>query len=1176
MTVKTRIGNQRLLAWLLAVCMLTGMLPAAPISAARASGGGEDKTISYDFMEFNDGKSEISSFTSFDIFTEEVNSAPWKYHSNDVGGLFKYLTTGYGIFISGGKGTRRLMLQVPRSGYFQAEARIAYWMDGTTNTASVKMRLVPCSEEGTATGDAIDLGCADSVYPDGSLYDQSALLKACYLDAGNYILEMEVDEYKFIINSFNLIQRELVIRSEAPAPVAVGETLHMPLSVSLPEDLETPVDMDAIQVSAEDVSVAQASVADDGQSLHIQGKAPGSTTLTVTVEKGGASEQITWPVTVYAPGESSQNTWEYNWNKVAKYSFLNTVDSFDKTSQGASGELVQTRESAPWRYEGAADSAIFQLNEPTGYCTLLGKTSGYSMRIRVPESGRYTAATRNWFWANGKNLSIYLRRADGKGPLAEDTLLGSVNTYDSASNKDYARETELTTLNLAAGDYILTYVTDGANTAIHSFALKGQPVSSQSLTPSAEGIVVSRDAQDSLTLTAARSDSAPADYQTMEARFTYSDPEIAEAVAAPGADGIQIQVTGKAVGTTEITVALSAEDGALGSYVIPVTVEDAPASVTLSVTAQPSAVVKAEESVRIPLTITKSDGSAVDFQGAVISASWDPEGIAEAAAVKSAEGVEIEVTGQSGGSAKLTVSVDCGGTSASCDILVTVARANAPLVYDFVKPKPSDAAFGSNGLLGLSAIPELADFSASISAGSAPWRYLSGDVGAASFCYIKGAAYGIYLQSTSTSMAARQIVIRVPEKGTYRAEFEGMVWNLGAYTTVSLIPCDASGTANGDAIPLGVADTYDVSSSGLNKSIALKDVALEAGDYILNMAATRIDGTRRNNIFNSFRLTPLKLLVSVEAPAPVQQGGSIEAPLDIRLPGQDETIVCQSIDVTGLDPEIAEIALSEDGKSLIVKGLQAGNSVAHVTVSAGGVSESVDLPITIYNPYALSESTFTYNFYKMNTNTAFNTVTSFNQTSAGATGELNLARETAPWKFDHSANNATWLMINQHGYGSLLYATTDTAIRIRVPENGRYQVISQNWFWTEGGELSIAIQSADGTGVYASKTEIGSFDTYAATAGDIRQQTPVGTVDLVAGDYIISYSSVKSGSSGSPRAGISALILKGRPGGEGAGCGGRTRRKTCWWARAPSCPVSLAHGGQGLPVDDSLPVHVHH
>ena len=204
--VKSRAHmTQRMLAFLLVVCMTVGIAPAGMFASAEpepapTSISYEPAVISYDFMKTHHAIDEkypenISEFTSFEI-SEGAGSAPWKFladNRNPSGKLFKYLAEDYfGIYIdAGAPGIVSLVLEVPEAGYYQTEALIAYWNNGFNsgpepwpqNTGAPGFTLTKSDESGVKSGDPISLGYADSIAESNS-YGQPALLKPCYLEQG--------------------------------------------------------------------------------------------------------------------------------------------------------------------------------------------------------------------------------------------------------------------------------------------------------------------------------------------------------------------------------------------------------------------------------------------------------------------------------------------------------------------------------------------------------------------------------------------------------------------------------------------------------------------------------------------------------------------------------------------------------------------------------------------------------------------------------------------------------------------------------------------------------------------------------------------------------------------------------------------------------------------------------
>ena len=104
----------------------------------------------------------------------------------------------------------------------------------------------------------------------------------------------------------------------------------------------------------------------------------------------------------------------------------------------------------------------------------------------------------------------------------------------------------------------------------------------------------------------------------------------------------------------------------------------------------------------------------------------------------------------------------------------------------------------------------------------------------------------------------------------------------------------------------------------------------------------------------------------------------------------------------------------------------------------------------------------TYLFTKGNANQNVSEVTSFEMTTEGGDGELLPGLKSAPWRFESQADDAIWCIYNPgaNGYGTLLSASAGKSLRIQVPAGGRYAAYTNNWFWTEGGKLSVYLRSA--------------------------------------------------------------------------------------------------------------------
>ena len=176
-------------------------------------------------------------------------------------------------------------------------------------------------------------------------------------------------------------------------------------------------------------------------------------------------------------------------------------------------------------------------------------------------------------------------------------------------------------------------------------------------------------------LTVTRSDGQAVDFSKAQVSFTYGQQGIVTASAVQDAQGIAVKIDAQSAGSTQVLVTVEEADGVQGSCTIPVTVTRAQTSATLSVSAQEKVSVQSGADAAVPLTITRSDGQAVDYTAATVTTSWNPQGIAEAVTIKEAAGIRLQITGKAAGSAELTVTVDCGsGLKDSCKIAVDVAQ----------------------------------------------------------------------------------------------------------------------------------------------------------------------------------------------------------------------------------------------------------------------------------------------------------------------------------------------------------------------------------------------------------------------------------------------------------------------------------------------------------------------
>ncbi|MEG2570256.1 MAG: hypothetical protein RSA70_02365, partial [Clostridia bacterium] len=119
---------------------------------------------------------------------------------------------------------------------------------------------------------------------------------------------------------------------------------------------------------------------------------------------------------------------------------------------------------------------------------------------------------------------------------------------------------------------------------------------------------------------------------------------------------------------------------------------DVVASATLNMTAEATANTKVEGTVDVPLTLSMSNGSAVDYTALVIDTTFDPIDVASAVASKDTASAKVTFTGLKKGTTNATIKATIGDITASVPVSITVADKDAPPVtvarnsyYDFKK-----------------------------------------------------------------------------------------------------------------------------------------------------------------------------------------------------------------------------------------------------------------------------------------------------------------------------------------------------------------------------------------------------------------------------------------------------------------------------------------------------------
>ena len=401
------------------------------------------------------------------------------------------------------------------------------------------------------------------------------------------------------------------------------------------------------------------------------------------------------------------------------------------------------------------------------------------------------------------------------------------------------------------------------------------------------------------------------------------------------------------------------------------------------------------------------------------------------------------------------------------------------ITYNFLNLADSRADFVVNSAVNA----KFADY-AHVTDGNAKWKYFAHDAGATS-AFFQSNAYGLYIKSTAD--ANYKLLLEFNGNGYFSVDAKIGDWSALTGATLSLIPCDTTGGNQGTPIELGKIDGSSASSGKWNIPTHVGKVSLTSGNYILNIFNDYDNKNDDTTIIGSLSFTKLNLDVNVEPAAPVAIGKSVTTAVNLADPSAlGEKVDCTAVSA---DSELAEFSLDNNGDLVVTAGNTAGSEVVAVTFTAGEKSETVNMPINVYDPTDYTAKTYEYSFYKANKWTdVAQTIKSYNQTSAGATGEIKTNIATAPWKFDSSSLVFDFRTSYADSYGIYVWNQNGAAkVHFYLPTSGNYNLFSTyRTHSAYSSKVEFSLQRADGTGAYATDTVIGTVDTKGTKAA---QQT---------------------------------------------------------------------------------------
>jgi len=568
-------GVKRAFAFVLTVCMLFSILPVGAFEApSGVKAQAASEVITYNFLNRDAGTIEFivngqvnSKFTNYDHIAK--GEGKWKYYSHDSTSSYFRQNNTYGLYMnySANNTKYKFLTYFDGNGYYSVDAKIGDWKE----IGAAKLSLIPCDENGENQKAAITLGMIDGSSESNGAWNKLTHVGKVNMSAGYYILEIS-NTYErissserhsiMVLGSLDFTKLALDVNVEPPAPVAIGESVVTEIKLADASALNTPVECTAVSATS---SIASFALNEDGNLEVTAGDTAGKEVVAVTFTANGKTETVNMPIIVYDPADYTAATYEYKFYKGSKTTNLkDTMTSYNRTSAGATGEYKSAVASSPWKIGSSDFNMTFTNSHMYNYGIYVnGKNGAVKVHFYLPSSGNYNLfSTSRTHSAYNCPVSFSIQRADGTGKYAEETAIGSISVKGSAA----ARQTEdfqvgNTSLELEAGEYILTYNVQAANSYFFPLSFRlvglGDVGLGASVTAPTEPVEIGKTV--SLPLAIAKGDVI--DYNSLKIdSVKSSDGEIVTATLEKdvAAKTAAIVLEGKKFGSTELTVALSA------------------------------------------------------------------------------------------------------------------------------------------------------------------------------------------------------------------------------------------------------------------------------------------------------------------------------------------------------------------------------------------------------------------------------------------------------------------------------------------------------------------------------------------------------------------------------------------------------------------------------------------
>ena len=170
---------------------------------------------------------------------------------------------------------------------------------------------------------------------------------------------------------------------------------------------------------------------------------------------------------------------EYGFNtpeaiaNASKGTDITTVTDFAMTTKGSVAEInknadnygVPTGATDPWCYVGKSTTASMTFLSYDYAMQFNGAVGDWaSIKVKVPADGKYEANSVSGYWEHSPIVRIYLAPENAENPRDPKYALNTIDAYPTTGSARFNVDVPLATVDLTAGNYIVSYEMVGKNT----------------------------------------------------------------------------------------------------------------------------------------------------------------------------------------------------------------------------------------------------------------------------------------------------------------------------------------------------------------------------------------------------------------------------------------------------------------------------------------------------------------------------------------------------------------------------------------------------------------------------------------------------------------------------------------------------------------------------------------